>query len=30
MAVITQVDDSTWINEFGGLVSEAGHASAIK
>lgn len=30
MAVITQVDDSTWINEFGGLVSEAGHASADK
>lgn len=27
MAVVTKIDDSTWINEFGGLVSDSGHAS---
>lgn len=27
MAIVTQIDDKTWINEFGGLVSDAGHQS---
>lgn len=28
MTVATRIDDSTWINEFGGLVSDSGHASS--
>lgn len=27
MSVVTRIDDSTWLNEFGGLVSDSGHAS---
>ncbi len=27
MAIVTQIDEKTWINEFGGLVSDAGHES---
>lgn len=27
MAIINQIDENTWINEFGGLVSDSGHAS---
>ncbi len=27
MAVVTRIDETTWINEFGGLVSDSGHAS---
>lgn len=27
MAVATRIDETTWINEFGGLVSDSGHAS---
>jgi glutamate/aspartate transport system ATP-binding protein len=27
MAVVTRIDETTWINEFGGLVSNSGHAS---
>lgn len=27
MAIVQQINDTTWINEFGGLVSNAGHAS---
>lgn len=27
MAVATRIDDTTWINEFGGLVSNSGHAT---
>ena len=27
MAVVTRIDEKTWINEFGGLVSDSGHAT---
>ncbi len=27
MAVVTRIDETTWLNEFGGLVSDSGHAS---
>ena len=27
MAVVTRIDETTWINEFGGLVSNSGHAT---
>ena len=27
MSVATRIDEKTWINEFGGLVSDSGHAS---
>ena len=27
MAVVQQINETTWINEFGGLVSNEGHAT---
>ena len=27
MSVVTKIDETTWLNEFGGLVSNSGHAS---
>ena len=27
MAIITQIDDKSYINEFGGLVTDSGHKS---
>ena len=27
MSVVTKIGETTWLNEFGGLVSNSGHAS---